>query len=89
MRGTVTAYGKTILFEIDTSGIDLITLPSLVHRANRPQTLFIFFKHWAFILTLEYLLLLSKIYPMKLLWGTKKMMVFSVKSESNFNCMTC
>jgi hypothetical protein len=37
----VPAYGKTILFEIDTSGIDLITLPSLAHRANRPQILFV------------------------------------------------
>lgn len=28
--------GKTILFEIDTPGLDLMTLPSLVHGVNRP-----------------------------------------------------
>lgn len=31
-----TACGKTTLFEIETSGLDLMTLPSLVHGANRP-----------------------------------------------------
>lgn len=36
----VTAYGKTILFEIDTSGIDLTTLPLFLHGANRPQIWF-------------------------------------------------
>lgn len=36
----VTAYGKTILFEIDTSGIDLITLSLFLHGANRPQIWF-------------------------------------------------
>lgn len=71
----VTAYGKTILFEIDTSGIDLITLPLFLHGANRPQIWFEKKPHWAFILTHKCLLLLFKIDPRRLVCGTKKIII--------------
>lgn len=73
----VSAYGKTILFEIDTSGIDLTTLPSLVHRANRPQILFEKTKrtHGFYLWPSNACYYFKKIYPRGLVWGTKKMMV--------------